>query len=322
MRISVVIPVYNGEPFLPRCLASVWAQTAPPAEVIVVNDGSTDGTRAWLEAAGPRLRALHVPHAGRSAARNRGIEAAGGDYVAFLDADDEFLPGHLAQLAAAARRTGAELVHDACRMPYLSDRENLALLRRRAADSDRDLFARYHFPTPNAMVNRAWVRDRRLAFDTRLEIGEDMLFFLSLLLLGARRVFVPEFGTRIGIHAGNTTRDPRETYRRGAAAYDGLDRLIAERGLRPARRLRAALAAGRVHAAVMQHVFHLYTGGGAQARRALRGLLLRRHAAARDRARCLLAQCWPAVPFARHPALMRALFGYNVRGVEFPGGRS
>ncbi|MEB3357229.1 MAG: glycosyltransferase family A protein [Synechococcales bacterium] len=100
-RISVIIPTYNGDRYLSAALDSVLAQTSPAAEIIVVDDGSTDGTRACLEQYGDRLRCIYQENQGVAIARNRGVEAAQGDVIAFLDQDDLFRPHKLAQQGAA-----------------------------------------------------------------------------------------------------------------------------------------------------------------------------------------------------------------------------
>lgn len=97
MRVSVVIPLYNKAPFVGRALASVAAQTFREFEVIVVDDGSTDeGARVVEEFADARVRLIRQPNAGPGAARNRGVEEARAPLLAFLDADDEWLPDFLA----------------------------------------------------------------------------------------------------------------------------------------------------------------------------------------------------------------------------------
>jgi glycosyltransferase involved in cell wall biosynthesis len=94
--ISVVIPAYNRERTVLTAIRSVLWQTLPPTEVIVVDDGSTDSTTAVVEAlAEPKVRLIRQQNGGISAARNSGIEAAMGDWVAFQDSDDEWLPTKL-----------------------------------------------------------------------------------------------------------------------------------------------------------------------------------------------------------------------------------
>jgi len=96
-RVSVIIPTYNRAHLVSRAIGSVFQQTYQDFEIIVIDDGSTDGTHEVIERIRePRLRYLrHDNNQGASAARNTGIEAASGDYIAFLDSDDEWLPNKL-----------------------------------------------------------------------------------------------------------------------------------------------------------------------------------------------------------------------------------
>jgi len=103
--ISVIIPLYNKARHIKRALDSVLAQTFQGFEVIVVNDGSTDGSERVVENyKDPRVRLISQSNAGASAARNRGISEARAGLIAFLDADDEWLPGHLAAIDRLARK--------------------------------------------------------------------------------------------------------------------------------------------------------------------------------------------------------------------------
>lgn len=95
--ISVVIPLYNKEKSIASTLRTVLNQTFSDYEIVIVNDGSTDGSVEEIEKVqDDRIRLVHQPNAGVSAARNRGIEEAKGDLIAFLDADDEWKPEYLA----------------------------------------------------------------------------------------------------------------------------------------------------------------------------------------------------------------------------------
>lgn len=113
--VSVVIPAFNAQTYLADCLASVQAQRGEfGMEVFVVDDGSTDGT-AGIAQRHPGVTLLRQPNRGPSAARNAGIEAAGGEFVAFLDADDLWPEGKLAaQLAVLQRHPEAGLVFGDC----------------------------------------------------------------------------------------------------------------------------------------------------------------------------------------------------------------
>lgn len=99
--ISVIIPVYNGATLVGQAIDSALAQTLAPLEVIVIDDGSADGTSAVLASYGPRIRHLTIAHGGVSRARNAGIAISHGALLAFLDADDIWHPDKLARQAAA-----------------------------------------------------------------------------------------------------------------------------------------------------------------------------------------------------------------------------
>ena len=113
--VSVIIPTHDRAAILSRAIESVLAQTLPPREIIVVDDGSTDGTEALLRSAFPQVRCLRQENRGVSAARNAGIAAATGEWLAFLDSDDEWLPGKL-----AAQREALESNPD-CRLCHAEE---------------------------------------------------------------------------------------------------------------------------------------------------------------------------------------------------------
>lgn len=110
--VSVVIPAYNSAALLPRCLDSVLAQTLAAAEVLVVDDGSSDNTAEAVSRYGEAVRLLRQPNGGPGVARNSGISAANGDWIAFLDADDQWVPNKLErQIECAHSHPDAGLIY-------------------------------------------------------------------------------------------------------------------------------------------------------------------------------------------------------------------
>lgn len=103
-QFSVIIPAYNSAATLGKAIESALAQTYPAHEIIVIDDGSADNTRQIVDGYGNQVRYLHQTNAGVSSARNRGAEAATGDWLAFLDADDWYFPERLGLHAEMIRQ--------------------------------------------------------------------------------------------------------------------------------------------------------------------------------------------------------------------------
>ena len=102
-QFSIIVPVYNGEKTIERCVRSILSQKQVQLELLLIDDGSADKTYALcrsLAEGDSRIRLFHQENAGVSTARNRGLENAVGDFVTFVDADDLLAPGALAALAA------------------------------------------------------------------------------------------------------------------------------------------------------------------------------------------------------------------------------
>ena len=105
MKYSVVIPLYNKEHYIASTLRSVLAQTYPDYEVIVVDDGSTDHSlQACKEVRSDKIRVVQQVNQGVSAARNKGIELAAGEYICFLDADDTWYPDYLQNIETIVQK--------------------------------------------------------------------------------------------------------------------------------------------------------------------------------------------------------------------------
>lgn len=113
-RISVIVPAYNDAPWLPRALDSLLAQTYENLEIIVVNDGSKDDTKTVLDgyaAKYDRIKAIHKENGGVTSARLRGVAEASGDWIGFMDGDDEIEPQMFARLMENAKAYAADISH-------------------------------------------------------------------------------------------------------------------------------------------------------------------------------------------------------------------
>lgn len=191
-RVSVVLPTFNRAKTLFRACESVLAQHPPVFELIVVDDGSTDGTAdlmAALSARDPRVRYIRQPNSGGGAARNRGIDAARGEVIAFQDSDDEWLAGKLA--AQLESRGGSPaLVFTAHTVVMIDGSEEVR--PKIASDRASDLLAHNFISTQTVLVDRVILGASR--FDERLRRLQDWDLWLSLISASAniRIVYVPQ----------------------------------------------------------------------------------------------------------------------------------
>ena len=200
MKVSVVIPVFNNQATIAGTLASVLAQRCDSGvEVIVVNDGSTDGTRAVLREFGDRIRVIDQRNLGVSAARNAGIAAAAGEYIALLDGDDIWMEDKLARTVPVLDRNPACVAVFSDGM--LVDRTGTVVVPNFVPPECQ------HSPTLDEMLGRIWPmmvssivirRETLLAtggfpeeFGASDYFGEDVIAFLWLREHG-EIVFVPE----------------------------------------------------------------------------------------------------------------------------------
>ena len=114
MLISVIVPVYNAEKYLRECLDSIVNQTYKNIEIILVDDGSTDGSGAICDEYADkdvRIKVYHIPNGGASNARNLGIDNADGEYLMFVDSDDIILPYVVERAIKLALEHNADIVY-------------------------------------------------------------------------------------------------------------------------------------------------------------------------------------------------------------------
>ncbi len=202
--IAVVIPAYNRAATLRRCLDSVVGQTVSPSEVIVVDDGSDDGTADIARAYGDMgVRCIQLPHnAGAQAARNRGIAESTAEWIAFLDSDDEWLPGKLerqvAELEAvdfdpwtvlhtgALRKPANQDVLEPVQLPLVNGGDVYATLLCRPGPlfpsliASRVALARIDYLDERVPSYQEWDTSIRLARDCRFVLIEEPLFIYHL----------------------------------------------------------------------------------------------------------------------------------------------
>lgn len=174
--VSVVIPVYNGEAFIRNAIESALAQGSAVDEVLVCDDGSTDGTRKLVESLGGRVRLVSEPHSGNpSVVRNAGVERATCELVAFLDADDVWLPGKIeAQLSVLSARPGIGLVcTNALRQTAPGVLEGLYPLVARGAGASGNVLDR--LLVGNFIITSSVLVRRRLLLDAGLFCVEEHL---------------------------------------------------------------------------------------------------------------------------------------------------
>jgi glycosyltransferase involved in cell wall biosynthesis len=201
--ISCIIPVFNGEQYLAEAVESVLAQSHQPIEIVVVDDGSTDGTPAVARAFGSRLTYISQPRGGPAAARNRGVEQSCAELVAFLDADDVWLPEKVSlQVRRMEENPGVDLCF--CRFrniwdPAVSQEEkryrNHALSQAQESLSISTLLAR----------RSTFARFGR--FDEGFAQNENAIWFLRAAGQGAHTDVLKEVLVRRRIHGRNRSRD-------------------------------------------------------------------------------------------------------------------
>ncbi len=174
--VSVVIPVFNGAPFVAKAVASVRAQTVQDVEILVVDDGSTDGTQRVLAelTASAGIRWFQQDHGGPARSRNRGIAEARGEFVALLDCDDLWLPDKLArQLALVQHHPDIGVVHTDYEVVYEDGRVEERVRARHSAEPLVQAFQGGHTALPSTLVIRRAVLDKVGALNPELYGSED-----------------------------------------------------------------------------------------------------------------------------------------------------
>jgi glycosyltransferase involved in cell wall biosynthesis len=206
-EISVVIPAYNAELYLREAIESVQAQNHLSLEILVIDNGSTDGTADVVRSFGSAVRYTYQQNAGAAGGRNRGAEMAAGDFIAFLDADDLWMEGKLArQMQAFREKPETDIV--------LGQAEQFI-----SPELDAEIAAKILCPPgiqagylPSAMVVRKTSFAKAGPFDTKLSVGEFIDWYSRAEEKGLRTEIVPYLVLRRRLHTTNQGQTKREDY--------------------------------------------------------------------------------------------------------------
>ena len=196
LRLSFIVPVYNVEKYLGECIESVVNQWEASCEMILVNDGSTDGSGALCDEYANRyegVRVIHQENKGLSGARNTGLDAAKGQYIAFLDSDDRIAAGRIPHLLAWIDGDGADVCFlDAIKFYPNGEQEPLGdaisreTVRGRSAE---EVFAhlatrpKYPGSACTKLFRRAFFEENNIRFPSDRRLSEDLGFCLNCFLL-------------------------------------------------------------------------------------------------------------------------------------------
>lgn len=203
IKVSVIVPVYNGENTICACIESLLSQSLEELEIIAVNDGSTDSTAEILASYGDRITVLTQKNAGQGAARNAGIQIAGGEYIGFVDADDTVDWNLYREMYQAAKNENCEVVQcGICDIREDGSRTERAAFSDCVEITDRaDYIYRYFyqnlhtFEMCNKLVKKSFLTENGLSFgDTQKYFSEDLKLNAEMLLYLNRICFLEVCG--------------------------------------------------------------------------------------------------------------------------------
>ncbi|MCM3727697.1 glycosyltransferase family 2 protein [Neobacillus cucumis] len=202
LKVSVIIPTYNVENYITKCLESVLNQTFENIEVIVIDDVSSDKTVEMVKAFSKkdaRIKLLeNQKNSGPSYTRNKGIKAATGDFIAFLDSDDWWHHERLSMMTKAAIQLNAEMI---CDNQYLIDDNSVTpwgtiFQNGNVHITEPTRFSAADFINKNLglkpLIKRSFLKKNHILFEEGLRYGEDYLLFLNCLMNGANAFLLPE----------------------------------------------------------------------------------------------------------------------------------
>jgi len=281
-RIAVVIPARNAGAFLSQALDSVFAQDVQPAEVVVVDDGSTDDTRAAAEGYGRGVRCVHAGGAGSAKARNLGISATRSELIAFLDADDLWVPGKTGrQLALMKAHPDLGLVFSDMRAFEGDRKAETTYFQERGftgACTASSIFLYDIVSTPTVIMRRN-VLTACGGFDETLGVGQDTDLWFRV-ALNHRFAAISEPLVLRRFHGSNISRDVRPLAAAVVRIWGRYLAAVSEREPHMRRTLLADYAAKLWHHHFLEGCVALHEGRRSEARSQLLQAIRARPAAA------------------------------------------
>ncbi len=197
-RFSIIVPVFNAEKYLERCLNSISIQTCKDFEVIVVDDGSSDNSKTIYDAfknTDSRFRLFFIDHGGVSRARNEGLKWAVGDYVCFVDADDQIAPTYLEDLYLALDNDVDSSMGGFKRIDSLSHEECEVVPQKKKESLEENLLGFYAANSKdwqrymvNRMFKKSIIQNHDIRFKEDIYYKEDGLFLVQYLCASNGRV--------------------------------------------------------------------------------------------------------------------------------------
>lgn len=235
--ISIILPVYNTERYLPETIDSILNQSYTDFELIAINDGSTDQSLSILKEYAEkdaRVRLIDKPNSGVSDTRNRGISVSKGDYLCFIDADDIIAPYYLESLMRIANEHFADYV--VCQyktfhrnVSFTSDKNEQAAVEH-ITSSTKLLSTGIMTSVYTKMIKRGLIVENNISFDTRMSYGED-LFFCWKCFYAAKNVWITDrilYGYRLSGESAINRFHPK-LYEKYKIAFEDLRHFYYER---------------------------------------------------------------------------------------------
>ena len=192
MLISIIVPVYNAQNYLPRCVQSLLAQTFSQIEIILIDDGSTDSSLdicRQLASTDPRITVYHQANMGVSAARNQGLLLASGDFIMFVDSDD-YVDSTICQTLIEALESNPSALTAFCGYHFVHSKNSIVTKTEQIIpkianiSSHKDFAKNYGSLLNNKIFLSLWaklfsftiIKENNIRFDSNIHIGEDLMF--------------------------------------------------------------------------------------------------------------------------------------------------